>query len=317
MIGKITIGKSFRGCLLYCMYDKQQKKDMEPVMKDRAEVLHFNQCFGDAKELIKQFNEVRRLNSKLSRPVLHITLSLAPGERLPKDKCTELCEVCARDMGFEKNQYVAIEHRDTMHQHLHIVVNRIGYDGRTVSDSNNYKKIAAFCRKMEQSFSLQPVLSPKRFLSKTERQLPRSDKRKEELKKDIRSAVMKTKNIDEFIRQMQLKGYRVEKGRGIAFTDNKKVRTKGSEVGYSLSRIEQLLWEKQGLKKQDKPSVKINSNAVSATKEKEKPVSKTIKAELSKTNKYWQVFSPAKAPEMEPPLLVKKKRKRKKKGLGQ
>ena len=34
------------------------------------------------KELIRQFNEVRQLNAKLSKPVLHITLSFAPGEQL-------------------------------------------------------------------------------------------------------------------------------------------------------------------------------------------------------------------------------------------
>ncbi len=70
MIGKITVGKSFRGCIAYCLNDKIQKQDQGQVMKDRAEVLMFNKCFGNEKELVQQFNEVRQLNTKLSKPVL-------------------------------------------------------------------------------------------------------------------------------------------------------------------------------------------------------------------------------------------------------
>ena len=109
-------------------------------MKERADVLMYNRCYGNDKELISQFNEVRQLNPKLSSPVLHITLSLAPGEKLGKDKLMGIVEDCAKEMGFENNQFVAISHRDTNHQHLHIVANRIGFDKRTVSDSNNYQR---------------------------------------------------------------------------------------------------------------------------------------------------------------------------------
>jgi len=77
---------------------------------------------------------------------LHITLSLAPGEQLPQDKLMEMCEHCAGEMGFENNQYIAVHHLDTNHQHIHIVANRIGFDKRTVSDGNNYQKIAKYCQ---------------------------------------------------------------------------------------------------------------------------------------------------------------------------
>ena len=61
MIGKITIGKSFRGCLLYCLNDKQKLHKDGVVFKNRAEILMFNKCFGNQNELIDQFNEVRQL----------------------------------------------------------------------------------------------------------------------------------------------------------------------------------------------------------------------------------------------------------------
>ncbi len=198
MIGKITIGKSFKGCLSYCLNDKVQSQKQAQVMKDRAEILLFNQCYGNPKELIQQFNEVRQLNSRLSKPVLHITLSLAPGEKLAKDKLMELCRDCAIDMGFENNQYIANHHKDTSHQHLHIVTNRIGFDKRTVSDSNNFQKIAGYCRKMELKFNLTPVLSPRKFLPKEERQIPRQDTRKEQLKNNIQKTLQQVDNYQQF-----------------------------------------------------------------------------------------------------------------------
>jgi hypothetical protein len=78
-------------------------------------------------------------------------------------------------------------------------------------------------------------------LSPKERQIPRQDQRKEQLKADIKQALHGARSYQDFEKRMQGKGYLVDKGRGIAFEDNKKVRTKGSEVGYSLQTIEQVL----------------------------------------------------------------------------
>jgi hypothetical protein len=248
VIGKITIGKSFKGCLLYCLNDKRQELKNEPVMNERAEIIMFNQCYGNQQELTRQFNEVRQLNLKLSKPVLHITLSLAPGEQLSKDKMMEMCQDCAKDIGFENNQYVAIHHKDTKHQHLHIVANRIGFDKRTVSDSKNYQRIATYCRKMELKYQLKQVLSPRQFLSKDQRLIPRQDARKERLKRDIQQALKQVRNFGEFEQKMRSLGYQVLKGRGISFIDNKKVKIKGSDVGFSLMKIEKIFAVKHEIK---------------------------------------------------------------------
>ena len=128
---------------------------------------------------------MRQLNPKLSKPALHITLSLVYGEQLSNEKMIELCRDCAKDMGFENNQYAAIHHKNTSHLHLHIVANRIGFDKRTASDSSNFQKIAAYCRKLKLKFSLSQVRSPRKFLSKEQQQIPRHDERKEKLKNSI------------------------------------------------------------------------------------------------------------------------------------
>lgn len=229
MIGKIIIGKSFRGCINYCL-DKKE-----------AELLNTNLCYGNKNELITQFNEVRRLNQNLSKPVQHITISLAKGEQLDKARLVSIAADCATDLGFEKNQYIVIAHYDTGHQHIHIVANRVSFDGKTVKDNHNFRKMAVSCRKMEEKHGLQKVLTPRRYLPKEQRHLPRTDQRKEKLRHDIKQCLAISKNYAEFELRTKKLGYQVNKARGIAFTDAQKVRVKGSEVGYSLSKIERIL----------------------------------------------------------------------------
>jgi len=251
MIGKIRMGCSFRGCIHYCLNDKIQDEQEELVMKNRAEILSYHLCCGTASELINQFKEVRELNMKLSKPVMHISLSLAPGDILNKGKMMEMVEDCALQLGFDKNQYLSILHKDTNHQHIHIVANRIGLNGRTVSDSNNFKKMAKYCRSMELKYGLKEVLSPRKFLSKEQRLMERQDIRKEKLKEHIRLSIRESKTIKEFEDKMKKLGYEIIKGRGIAFRDKQQVYTKGSEVGYSLMNI-----EKQFQKQYLRPSIK-------------------------------------------------------------
>lgn len=325
MIGKITIGKSFKGCLLYCLNDKLQDPKKEQVMKDRVEILLFNQCYGNQKELIQQFNEVRQLNPKLSKPVLHITLSLVPGEELPKNKLIEMCQDCATDIGFENNQYVAIHHKDTSHQHLHIVANRIGFDKRTVSDSNNFKKIAAYCRKMELKFNLTQVLSPRRFLPKDQQQIPRQDERKEKLKNVIQKTLQQVSNYQQFEQVMKVLGYQVLKARGISFIDDKKVKIKGSEVGFSLMKIEKILAVKQNSSNINKhenfqqvESQKEGMNAgkvssllpqkVILKKQSQSPV---IDLQKKVTDLIFPLIEPEKIADHLSPELLKKRRKKK------
>lgn len=238
MIGKVVTGCSFSGCISYCLDDKKvEKKSSDRPMKDRAKIFTSNLCVGSKKELIRQFNEVRKLNPKQTKPVMHLTISFPPDEKITKAVLIQITAHCSREFGFENNQFIAVEHFDTKHQHFHIVVNRIGYDGRTVSDSNNFKKVSEFCRRMEKTFNLKEVLSPKKFLQTGEREAPRLDRRKDALKVFIGDALVKAKSYQEFAQAMSQGGYEIEKGRGISFLDKQFVKFKGSELGFSLASI--------------------------------------------------------------------------------
>ena len=256
MIGHVSKGASFFHCISYCLEDKiklteEMKRQLAQVdhlqHKDRAEVLEYNLCFGDKYELAEQFRDVMKLSKQVEKPVLHLSLRLAPGDSLTREQWLEIGREAAKEFGVADRQYICVLHKDTKEQHIHIAANRVGFDGKVASDSNSYKRMAALCRRLEKQYNLTQVLSPRAFLSPEERRLPRRDKRKEKLKEDIRKTLKEVNLFSEFQKKMEDLGYLVIKGRGISFVDDKKVKIKGSEVGFSLAKIEKILALKQEL----------------------------------------------------------------------
>jgi hypothetical protein len=249
MIGKPITGASFHDCLEYCLEDKLGLSDEIKLKKslsenvqhiNRAEILDYNNCFGSLKDLTRQMVNVSKLNRRVEKPVFHFTLRPAEGDILTKEQFADIGHQCAREFGLENNQYVIILHKDTKQPHIHIVANRVNFDGKVVSDSYSARRMQAFCRKIEQEFYLKQVLSARPFLPKEQRQLPRHDTRKEKLKTDIQHTLEKVNTYQQFEEKMKSLGYAVLKGRGICFIDDKKVRIKGSEVGFPLAKIERV-----------------------------------------------------------------------------
>lgn len=256
MIGHVSKGASFFHCISYCLEDKiklteQMKQQLAQAdhlqHKDRAEVLEYNLCFGDKYELTEQFRDVMKLSRQVEKPVLHLSLRLAPGDSLTREQWLEIGREVAKEFGVADHQYICVLHKDTKEQHIHIAANRVGFDGKVASDSNSYKRMAALCRRLEKQYNLTQVLSPRAFLSPEERRLPRHDQRKENLRENIRKTLNEVSLFSEFQKKMEDLGYQVIKGRGISFIDDKKVKTKGSEVGFSLAKIEKILALKQEL----------------------------------------------------------------------
>jgi hypothetical protein len=335
MIGKVITGNSFYHCFKYCLEDKinlseNQKLELSKrdnvQHKDRAEVLYYNNCFGKVNELTSQFSEVSKLSRRVQKPVFHFTLSLAHGENLSKNQLMEIAQACTEEFKVDKNQYAVILHKDTHAQHIHIVANRVGYDGKVASNSNNYLQMANLCRKLEIKHQLKQVLNPRVFLPKEQRMIPRQNARMDQLKENIRQVLQQVKTFEQFEQKMKSLGYQVLKGRGIAFIDDKKVKIKGSEVGYSLMTIERLLSQKQTQKLVQKPELEAskelpkqkqtrvsNGSGKAGEKAVEKIPEKQSDIPLPGTDKIQlleELLKPEQVNEPNPFLYEKKKRKK-------
>jgi hypothetical protein len=94
---------------------------------------------------------------------------------------------------------------------------------------------------MELKYMLTQVLNPKAFLSKGKQNIPRKDKRKDKLKQVMQEILKTCKSVPELKDRLSENGYKIEIQRGIAITDEKSVRIKGSQIGYSLEKIQTIL----------------------------------------------------------------------------
>ncbi|WP_431215147.1 relaxase/mobilization nuclease domain-containing protein [Puia sp. P3] len=194
---------------------KQQLAQTDHLQhKDRAEVLEYNQCFGNKYELAAQFVDVMKLSKRVEKPVLHLSLRLAPGETLTREQWIEIGREAAKEFGVADHQYICVLHKDTKEPHIHIAANRVGFDGKVASDSNSYKRMAALCRRLEKQYGLKQVLSPRAFLSREDRLLPRHDKRKERLRENIRQTLNQVSQFSEFQKKMEDLGYESSKAGG-------------------------------------------------------------------------------------------------------
>jgi hypothetical protein len=120
-------------------------------------MLDTNMSGENPRELAAEFGEIRKLRPSLGKAVLHVSLSAAPGEKLTDDQWREVGQRYMGAMGLEKNQFLVTRHTDTEHEHIHILANRIRFDGSVTSDSQDYKRQEAVMRELERDYGLQRV----------------------------------------------------------------------------------------------------------------------------------------------------------------
>ena len=146
MIANQVKGTGFRGTLAYVLG------------KDGAERIGGNTLGENVAELSAEFSEGRKLRPNLSRAVYHTSLSLPAGERLSDEKWNAVTKSYLDQMGFQGSQYVVVRHKDTPHDHIHIVASRVRMtDGTVVSESQDYKRSEGILRGIEKEYGLKQV----------------------------------------------------------------------------------------------------------------------------------------------------------------
>lgn len=150
MIGKITKGRGFRGLAEYLLRN------------GRGEIVAGTMAGRTPRELAAEFGQLRRLNPQLGKAVAHFSLSPAPGDPLLTEaKWQTIAERFMAEMGFDGG-WCGVIHRDSDHEHLHLMACRISLDGKTVSDANDYRRAEAAIRSIERDFGLVAVPDPPR-----------------------------------------------------------------------------------------------------------------------------------------------------------
>ena len=146
MIGKTTKGKGFKGVLAYTL------------APEKGALLDTNLDGATPAELAAEFRAMSEARPGISKPVVHVSLSLAPGEHLSDEEWRGVGQQYLAGMGFSEHQYVLTRHTDTAQEHVHLVTNRIGCDGSVASDSHERRRMQPLLAEIEEDYGLQEVL---------------------------------------------------------------------------------------------------------------------------------------------------------------
>jgi len=152
MTANMIKGKGFRGALRY---------NLEKVAKGVAEVLDHSFVNASEKTILKEIQMVKVLRPNLRKFFYHTSINFPPSENLSNALMLQIGQDYLRESGFTQHQYIMFRHHDAGHPHLHILVNRIGYDGKVLSDSNDFANCEKILRSLEQKYNLTPVISSK------------------------------------------------------------------------------------------------------------------------------------------------------------
>ncbi|MEX0268987.1 relaxase/mobilization nuclease domain-containing protein [Leptolyngbyaceae cyanobacterium UHCC 1019] len=143
MIGKQVKGRDFGGCVRYVLE------------KENAERIGGNLLGETAQEMTAEFNAFRSLNVRLNVVVYHATLSVPAQEWQTDQQWRAIAADYLQGMGFQDCQYLIARHNDQQHDHIHIIASRIRLpDGKTVSDSWDYRRSETLIRELEQEYNL-------------------------------------------------------------------------------------------------------------------------------------------------------------------
>jgi hypothetical protein len=209
MTGSQVKGRSFRGALRY---------NQEKVAAGKAEVLDNSFINSTERYIMKEVAMVRMQRPDLKKYFYHTSINFPKDENVSNDLMTKIGVDYLKANGFHQHQYIMFRHKDAGHPHFHILVNRIGYDGSVVTDSNDYQRSEKVLRDLEKKYNLTQVVgsreSKERGMSNNEILMMRrtNDPSAKVAMQIIIEEVLKSKaqlSTNEFISKLEDRGVKV------------------------------------------------------------------------------------------------------------
>ena len=198
MVGKVISGSSFSGTVGYVMKEESRILEAEGIMPP------------EVKDMVQDFKDQTLLNPRLKNTVGHISLSFSPKDapRMTDALMTQIAKEYMQKMGITDTQYLLVRHLDQPHPHCHLVYNRVGNNGQTISDKNIKIRNAKVCWELTEKYGL--YLAPGKDDVRRE-QLREPDKTKYEIYDAIKGSLPKCKSWNE------LEGRLKEQGIGVRY----------------------------------------------------------------------------------------------------
>ena len=251
MIGKILkSGTNFSSAVNYVVNKE----------KDMAEVLYAEGIreYLTSKEMIEDFKMQAKLNPRLKQCVGHCILSFSKDD-LPKlnaeGNVSAAIQARAKEflekLGVVNTQVLYVRHfdREAEGLHAHLIFNRVSNSGKALSDHRIGYRSGIICKEMNEKYGYSNGRSGKNPVNR--HRLRGTDSIKYMIRDAIKASLKSASNWEDLKTQLRYRGITVKfkyagktdliQGVSFGYQDQ---AVKGSSVGYSFSKLDQVLNQK-------------------------------------------------------------------------
>lgn len=155
MIGKVAAtGSGFKGAMSYLLSGGKDNPDPNRV----AWTATRNLLTDDPAFAPRLMRATATKSTRCKKPVYHLVISWRAEETPSRETMELVGDSTLADIDLAEHQIVYIAHRDTDHQHMHIIVNRVHPEtGRAWHQGNDYKRIELSLHRQAMELKMQPV----------------------------------------------------------------------------------------------------------------------------------------------------------------
>ena len=196
MIAKIIKGTNFSGVVNYMLSKREDEAKVLQAIGVRSSLPN---------DIAHDFNLQASMRPSVQKPVCHTILSFSAhdSERLTDATMVKIANEYLHKMGYGDTQNLIVRHSDRQHPHLHICINRIGNDGKTISDRNEKYRSTKICRELTERYGL-TLGEGKKAVNR--QQLRGEDKLRYEIFDAIKAVLPQSKNWKSFVAGLDKQG---------------------------------------------------------------------------------------------------------------
>ena len=193
MIAKIIKGTNFSGVVNYMLSKREDKVKVLQANGVRSSFPYDIAC---------DFNLQASMRPSVQKPVCHTILSFSThdSERLTDATMVRIANEYLYKMGYGDTQSLIVRHSDRQHPHLHICINRIGNDGKTISDHNEKYRSIKICRELTERYGL-TIREGKQEVNRS--RLRGEDKLRYEIFDTIKSILPQSQTWKDFVAELE------------------------------------------------------------------------------------------------------------------
>lgn len=137
-MAKIVQGSGFKGVINYVL----DKKEAQYLASKGLRT-------ADKGSMVSSFITQSKLNP-IAKPVAHISLdfSVQDKEKLTDSKMIEIVQEYMAKMRYGNTQVLMVRHSDREHPHMHLILNRVDFTGKRISDQNERFRSTQVCKEL-------------------------------------------------------------------------------------------------------------------------------------------------------------------------